>query len=91
MCDRQPSHLLLVGDFNYSDINWETLTVNDSSSAPQSSEEFLEVLSTCALCQHVSEPTRFKHGVSPSLLDLVITNEECKIFQFELFTPFRKK
>ena len=50
--------------------------MNDSSSAPQSSEEFLEVLSTCALCQNVSEPTHFKHGVSPSLLDLVITNEE---------------
>ena len=76
MCDRHPSHLLLVGDFNYSDINWETFTVNTSSSDPKSSEDFLEVLSTCTLHQHVSEPTRFKHGVSPSLLDLVITNEE---------------
>ena len=34
VCDRQPSHLLLVGDFNYNDISCETLTVNDSSSAP---------------------------------------------------------
>ena len=43
---------------------------------PKPSEDFLEVLSTCSLYQHVSEPTRFKQGVSPSLLDLVITNEE---------------
>jgi len=24
-CDRQLTHLLLVGDFNYNDINWEAL------------------------------------------------------------------
>jgi len=62
-----------VGDFNYNDINWETFTVSDLSSAPQPSEEFLEILSTCTLHQHVSEPTRFKPSVLPSLLDLVIT------------------
>ena len=79
-----------MGDFNYSDINWETLTVNDSSSAPQSSEEFLEELYTCVLCQHVSEPTHFKHGVSPSLLDLVITNEEGMISNLNYLPPLGK-
>ena len=49
VCDRQPTHLLLVGDFNYSYISWETFTVSDSSPAPQPSEEFLEMLSTCTL------------------------------------------
>ena len=53
VCDRQPTHLLLVGD---SDINWETFTVSDLSSAPQPSEEFLEMLSTCMLYHHVLEP-----------------------------------
>ena len=75
VCDAQPSHLLLVGNFNYSDINWKSLTINDSSS-PQPYEEFLEVISSCALYQHVSEPTRYKQGVAPSLLDLMITNKE---------------
>ena len=47
VCDRQPTHLLLAGDFNYNDINWAT--VSESSSSPQPSEEFLEMLSTCTL------------------------------------------
>ena len=25
VCDKQSTYLLLVGDFNYSDINWETV------------------------------------------------------------------
>jgi len=90
VCDKQPTHLLLVGDFNYSDINWDDLTVNDSSTAPQPSEEFLEMLSTCTLHQHVSEPTRFKHGVLPTLLDLVITNEEGMISELSYLPPLGK-
>ena len=57
--------------------------MNVSGSDPKSSEDFLEVLFTCTLHQHVSEPTRFKHGVSPSLFDLVITNEEGMISDFD--------
>jgi len=102
VCVGQPLHLLLVGDFNYSDINWEMLSVNDSSSVPLPSEEFLEVVSTWALSQHFTEPIHFKHVVSLSLLDLMITNEEgmisylhylpksnhlCLQFSFNLTTP----
>ena len=90
VCDRHPSHLLLVGDFNYNDVNWETFTMNASSSDPKPSEDFLEVLSTCSLYQHVSEPTRFKQGVSPSLLDLVITNEEGMISDLSYLPPLGK-
>ena len=49
VCHRQPTYLLLVGDFNYNDINRETFTVSESSPTLQPSEEFLEVLSTCML------------------------------------------
>ena len=40
--------------------------------------------------RYVSEPTRFKHGVSPSLLDLVITNEEGMISNLNYLPPLRK-
>ena len=38
----------------------------------------------------MSEPTRFKHGVPPSLLDLVITNEEGMISDLSDLPPLGK-
>ena len=29
VCALRPSHLLIVGDFNYNHIDWNTFTVND--------------------------------------------------------------
>ena len=37
---------------------------------------FLEILKDCYFYQHVRKPTRFRLGCEPSVLDLVITNEE---------------
>ena len=36
----------------------------------------MEVLQSCHLYQHVLRPTRYRQGHEPSLLDLVLTNEE---------------
>ena len=69
VCNRQLTYLLLVGDFNY--VIWETFTVSESSSTSKPYEEILEVLSTCTLYQHVSEPTHFKPGILLYLLDLL--------------------
>ena len=65
-------------------------TVSESRSIPQPPEEFLEVLSTCMLYQHVSEPTCFKPGILPPLLDLVITNEEGMISGLSYLPPLGK-
>ena len=70
------SHLLIMGDFNYKDIMW-----NQDWSTPslsENSEEFLfvETLRDCYLYQHIDKPTRTRVGQEPSILDLVITNEE---------------
>ena len=69
-----PSHLLVTGDFNLPQINWAT----SFCSAPEShhAHKFLAAVHDCLLFQHVTQPTRFRDGVAPSLLDLVITNEE---------------
>ena len=37
---------------------------------------FLEGIKDCFLFQQVMEPTRLREGQSPSILDLVFTNEE---------------
>ena len=69
-----PSHLLLAGDFNLGDIDWQ----NHLSLAPPShySHSFLEVVDDYFLHQHVNFPTRFRHGNTARILDLIFTNEE---------------
>ena len=39
----------------------------------------LESIGDCFLYQHVAQPTRFRHGETPSILDLVLTNEDSMV------------
>lgn len=64
------SHLLILGDFNAPGISWPSLS--SSSSFGQS---LVDIILEQAWSQHVSFPTRYREGQTPSLLDLVITNE----------------
>ncbi len=68
------SHLLIMGDFNFKEINWEHYmsTVGERHMSTQ----FLECIKDCFLFQHVQRPTRLREGNVPSILDLVLTNEE---------------
>ena len=70
------THLLIMGEFNYKDIKW-----NQNWSTPglsKSSKEFLfvENLRDCYLYQHITKPIRTRQGQKPSILDLVLSNEE---------------
>ena len=69
------SHVLILGDFNLKEINWVNLSttiVNENHPA----NKFLETIRDNYLYQHVNKPTRYRDGQVPSLLDLVMTNEE---------------
>ena len=68
------SHLCILGDFNFKDIDWN-LNISLASEKHVASL-FLEALEDNFLHQHVKQATRFRDGQSPSLIDLVITNEE---------------
>ena len=71
--DRNDAYLLICGDFNYHGIDW----VNESA-VKQSDHlaTFINTIQDCFLHQHVTEPTRFRSGEEPSLLDLVLRKEE---------------
>jgi len=56
---------LIMGDFNYPNIDWDTLDSDSNGSA------FLDLIQDCFLIQHVSEPTR-----GGNILDLVFTSED---------------
>ena len=68
------SHLVIVGDFNIPQIDWELEVAHAPST--HYSHAFLETIRDSFLFQHVRHPTRFRLGETPNVLDLVITNEE---------------
>ena len=68
-----PSHLLICGDFNYPGIDWIHESVVETTETIQ---PFIDTIQSCYLLQHIFEPTRFRDGNEPRLLDLVFTNEE---------------
>ena len=74
VCQSKPSHLLVAGDFNVPQIDW----VNVFSAEPEGhySHCLINCIQDCFLTQHVTKPTRYRHGQSPSTLDLLLTNEE---------------
>ena len=55
------------------EINWSFC---ESSENQEHISVFLEGIKDFFLFQHVREPTRFREGQIPSILDLILTNEE---------------
>ena len=68
------THILITGDFNFPNIDWETASSQYPESHP--SNLFLETLHDCFFTQHIKKPTRYRYGSHPSILDLIISNEE---------------
>ena len=63
-----------MGDFTLREINWSLgeTSVGEEHRAIL----FLESIQDSYLFQHVREPTRYKNDYIPSVLDLVLSNEE---------------
>ena len=66
-------NLFIVGDFNYKDIDW----CNDYALLEkQHLTDFIEVLQTCFLYQHGTEPTRYRENEKSNILNLILSREE---------------
>ena len=65
--------LLIVGDFNFPDINWDIFHTDSTGSSLM----FLDTLQDNLLIQHVDFLTRARGVDEPHLLDLVITSTPC--------------
>ena len=81
--DTSSSHLIILGDFNYPEIDWN-YTISRAAEN-HSSHIFLHNIQDSLLCQHVTHPTRHILGESPNTLDYILTNEEDMINKI---TPF---
>jgi len=87
MCEGY-SHVLIMGDFNYPEINWEMQV--STASAGHSSQEFLTSLHDSYLHQHVTEPTHHRAQQRANILDLVMTNESGMIHNLRYGEPIGK-
>ncbi len=85
--DTPHTHLLVMGDFNYKEINWSDNTTTVSENHPASL--FLESIRDNYLHQHVNMFTRMRGEDTPHILDLVLTNEENMIDEIHYQPSFR--
>ena len=78
-----------IGDFNYPDISWSTLSPGTDNEA---SEEFkfLECTQNNYLAQHITKPTRVRGTDTPNILDLLLTDDERIIRNIEYHSPLGK-
>ena len=85
--DRNSTHLIICGDFNYPSIDWEYEFVQEVLIGSMSSfkndiiKPFISTIQYCYLHQHVFELTHFSEGNKQSLLDIIISDEEGMIHQ----------
>lgn len=82
MCSTNHSHKLICGDFNTPGVDWRNWT-----SHGEPAHLLLDTLRDSYLFQHITEPTRLRGTDNPSLLDLVLTNEELMISETSYRSP----
>ncbi|KAK2163199.1 hypothetical protein LSH36_84g09079 [Paralvinella palmiformis] len=63
---RGPSQVIVMGDVNHREINWNTKTTEKGMY--HRSQLFLDVVRDTYLIQHIDTPTRFRHGQNPHIL-----------------------
>ena len=71
-------------------VTWETylpqidwMTQSSTRPAAHSCHTFIETIQECFLFQHVLCPTRYRHGETPSTLDLIFSEEEVMVRELE--------
>ena len=75
---RNDSRVLICGDFNYPEIDWNNDYLNK-----EAIQLFIATLQEHHLYQHVCKPTRYHDDEEPSLLDLILTTEEGMVENLE--------
>jgi hypothetical protein len=74
IAESKPNHLIILGDFNFPEIDWQEEKCTASANHPAT--KFLKATRDAFLTQHQTTPTRFRQGQRPTLDDLVLTNRD---------------
>ena len=83
-----PGLLLLLGDFNYPNINWEKLYV--SHSCEHCASKFFTATQNSFLHQHVSTETHSQPNQRSTLIDLIFTSDNQSITNLIYALPLGK-
>lgn len=67
------THICLMGDSNDPHINWNLQTTTEAEYSYES--KLIHTTQDCLLYQHVDQPTRARGTDIPSILDLILTND----------------
>lgn len=81
-------HILIVGDFNYPEINWKDCT--SPANHEHRASLFLETVRDSFMHQHIHKPTHCRSDQNPTLIDLIFTPEEGMIEKLEHVAPLGK-
>jgi hypothetical protein len=77
-------NLIIVGDFNFPNINWSSKT---SATTSNTKQIFVDFLSENSFSQLVNEPTRYRTCQNSSLLDLILTMDENLVTSVKVSSP----
>jgi hypothetical protein len=92
VCKAGSGRILIVGDFNFGQIHWNTNYVTDSDAdgiKGTSAAKFLSCIRRNFLQQHINRPTRYRIQQEPHILDLVMTDTDY-IDSIEYLSPLGK-
>ena len=85
IAENEPRGLLIIGDFNFPEIDWTHQLVRANSES--TSNRFLNHIMKSFWTQIVDSPTRIRGTENPSLLDLIITNNPDMINEIAYDSP----
>ena len=80
--------LIVLGDFNYPEINWKISTCDKPTENP--AFMFLEATRDAYLIQHIKEPTHARINENGNILELVFTNKEGLVEDCTIGPPLGK-
>ena len=86
--DMQCSQIMNMGDFNFSNINCETISTHESENSD--TYLLLKGIRDTYLYQHTFEPTRGRMSNEPYTLDLILTPDEHDITGIKNLSPLGK-
>ena len=86
-CKHNYIHVVILGDFNIPEVNWDSNSVTGSSKFAQT---FIDLLDDSYLYQSITKPTRVRSGQQANVLDLLITDQESIVEFWELNAPIGK-
>ena len=82
------SQVLMMGDFNLPEINWDDLTA--PGRGDNKANTFLNTIRDTFMFQHVKSPTHYRGDQDSTLIDLIFTSEEGSIKNLQHSSPLGK-